>query len=171
MCKFKNWCAQRSRGVTNEASARGVQDTSLSKGSNCVPIIVYLVSPLQWVVQQLCVCSLEGERGALQMELLLLGRTRIQDTSLSKGRSQGDIVRAYHWHWLDTDICFGVRSIDHLDAQKWLMEIIFKKLFFQCRVLRYGPFDTLNTKVLKKIICGGLFRTPPQYTTVRRNVL
>ena len=63
------------------------------------------------------------------------------------------------WIWIQ--IRFGVRSINHWDAQKWLMEIIFKKLFFQCRVLRYGLFDTLNTKVLKKIICGGLFRTPP----------
>ena len=44
------------------------------------------------------------------------------------------------------------------------MGIIFKQLFFQCRVLRYGPFDTLNTKVLEKIISGGLFMTPPQNT-------
>ena len=62
---------------------------------------------------------------------------------------------------LMTLICFGVRSIDHFDAQKWHVEIIFKNLFFQCRVLRYDPLDTLNTKVLEKIFGGGLFRTPP----------
>ena len=32
------------------------------------------------------------------------------------------------------------------------------------RVLRYGPFDALNTKVLEKIIIGGLFMTPPRNT-------
>ena len=73
---------------------------------------------------------------------------------------------------IKTSLHFGVRSIDHLDAQKWLIEIIFKKLFFQCRVLRYGPFDTLNAKVLEKIFSGGLFRTPPPiYLTVCCNVL
>ena len=48
-------------------------------------------------------------------------------------------------------------------------------LFSQCRVPSYGPFDTLNTKVLEKIIIGGLFMTPPQNTlqctTVHCNVL
>ena len=29
------------------------------------------------------------------------------------------------WHFNGKNICFGVRSIDHLDAQKWQMEIIF----------------------------------------------
>ena len=72
-------------------------------------------------------------------------------------------------------VCFGVRSIDHLDAQKWLMEIIFKKLFFQCRVPRYGLFDTLNTKNLEKIILGGLFWPPPppqiHYTALQCTVV
>ena len=37
-------------------------------------------------------------------------------------------------------------------------------LLIHCRVLRYGSFYTMNTKVLEKIISGGLFTTLPQNT-------
>ena len=62
------------------------------------------------------------------------------------------------------NICLGEQSFNDLDAQKLRMEIHSKIYFFQCRVLSYGPFDTLNTKVLEKIISGGLFMTPTQNT-------
>ena len=32
-------------------------------------------------------------------------------------------------------LCSGIRSINHLNAQKWPMEIIFKKLFFNAEYL------------------------------------
>ena len=41
--------------------------------------------------------------------------------------------------------------------------ITFKFFFLlQCRVLSYGPFDTLNTKVLEKIIIGVFLWHPPE---------
>ena len=52
------------------------------------------------------------------------------------------------------------------------MEIHFKIYFFQCRVPSYGPFDTLNTKVLEKNNQrGSFYDTHPKYTTVHYSAL
>ena len=58
-------------------------------------------------------------------------------------------------------IRLGEQSFNDLDACAKMMNGNTFNFFLQCRVLSYGPFDTLNTKVLEKIIIGGLFMTPP----------